>query len=465
MALKSGGDDAQAIAVDKVGNLYLSGDYWNTEMAFGSDTLHSAGLNVEPFFIAKYGYNPNTNSRPRFTGGASQSLAICENAAAVSVNSLLRVIDIDTGQSETWQVLVPPAHGMLFAAYSTTSTGDTLTPSGLTYAPASGFSGTDSFKIVVTDCGNASDTTTIHVVITPLPFIETSPYGEIVCIGSIALIPDSPSYGSWSATNGNANVGIHQVMGIATGIDTILHIITNSCGTATATTIVTVEPVPSVGPITGPNALCAGDSMVLTDTTAGGRWDGAIALAAPPGAALVRGGASGNFNVYYDISNFCGEAYATHLVSIAPLPIVMPIVRNGDQLSVSSGYHSYQWLLNGSPIPGATTGAYLVEDVGTYTVRITNSYGCSVIDSVVIISDCSPSDLQVYPNPAQYTVYIQWCKNVTAKLYCMDGKLVETINNAKGINLSYLPDANYVLVVFDAQGKRIATKQVTKLSQ
>ncbi len=83
-----------------------------------------------------------------------------------SLDSMLWITDLDLGQNETWTVVTPPAHGVLSGFPATnTSNGDNTTtkPSGLTYSASSGYSGSDLFRIRVSDDGGLSDTVTVYV--------------------------------------------------------------------------------------------------------------------------------------------------------------------------------------------------------------------------------------------------------------------------------------------------------------
>ncbi|MCW3122752.1 MAG: surface protein, partial [Flavipsychrobacter sp.] len=95
-------------------------------------------------------------------------LSVCENSAATAINMQLTVADADAGQTETWSALVSAAHGTAVVAYTTTSTGSSLVPAGLTYMPNTGYSGNDTFIVVVSD-GVDNDTTMICVTVNPLP--------------------------------------------------------------------------------------------------------------------------------------------------------------------------------------------------------------------------------------------------------------------------------------------------------
>ena len=66
MALPCGGDDAVDILTDNSGNFYIAGDYFNTSMIFGHDTLPFPASIQEALFIAKYKYD--TGCEPPRTG-------------------------------------------------------------------------------------------------------------------------------------------------------------------------------------------------------------------------------------------------------------------------------------------------------------------------------------------------------------------------------------------------------------
>jgi sugar lactone lactonase YvrE len=139
--------NAVGVAVDGQGNLYI-GDGFNNR-------------------IRKVA---NNNHGPLFNGGHAQVLTVCENSTSL-VDSLLKATDIDTGQEIKWSVISAPVHGTALAAFSSVSTGSVLFTTGLSYAPATGYVGTDSFKVRVTD-GYLSDTTTIHVTVLFCPLGE-----------------------------------------------------------------------------------------------------------------------------------------------------------------------------------------------------------------------------------------------------------------------------------------------------
>ena len=99
---------------------------------------------------------------PNFTVGNSHTLSVCGGTGAISVDSLLSVIDSDAGQTETWTAAMSPSHGTLSLSYSTVSTGSILTTSGITYTPTGGYYGPDTFRVAVSEC-IGSDTIAVYV--------------------------------------------------------------------------------------------------------------------------------------------------------------------------------------------------------------------------------------------------------------------------------------------------------------
>ncbi|MDB6095485.1 MAG: hypothetical protein JWM32_3047 [Verrucomicrobia bacterium] len=112
--------------------------------------------------------------------GATTTLATFQNATAVAVDDILHVSDPDAGQTITWSQFSAPTHGVLsFAGGSpgTTSraSGSTdVAPSApITYTPAAGFFGADSFTVQATD-GNSTTTRTITVTVAKTDAVQVA---------------------------------------------------------------------------------------------------------------------------------------------------------------------------------------------------------------------------------------------------------------------------------------------------
>jgi hypothetical protein len=135
----------------------------------------------------------NGNTVPAFTGGHTQSVAICRDST-VALNTYLSITDADLGQRVTWSIARTPLHGTLAASYTTIATGGTISPAGLLYTPTPGFTGYDTFSVRINDCNYTSDTTTIYVAVSPCPLqINAFNYA-----GNTLQVSPNPCTGSFS---------------------------------------------------------------------------------------------------------------------------------------------------------------------------------------------------------------------------------------------------------------------------
>jgi hypothetical protein len=209
------------IAIDCGNNLYLS-DYGNRR-------------------IRKI----TQDRTPVFAAGNTLSFTICRDSV-LDVSSSLTVADSDILQTEVWDTVTAPAHGTLSAHYVTSSTGGMITPSGIIYAPAPGFVGSDTFKIKVTDCGWAGDSISVYVTVSDTPVAGTISGPDTVCVGHSITLTDAASPGTWAASNTNAGITATGVVsGLFAGTDTASYTVRNVCGSATVTHIIRVVNCPN----------------------------------------------------------------------------------------------------------------------------------------------------------------------------------------------------------------------------
>lgn len=206
---------------------------------------HPCGIAVDP--AANVLFSDWNNYRVRmitysypslhFTGGHIQSLNLCvtESATPVPINSLLAAVDAVSGLTDTWSVTTSPAHGILVAAYTATSTGGIITPTGLTYTPASGYIGADMFKVGITN-GTTSDSTTINVTINPAPNPGVISGTDSICPGQSDTLYETATGGYWNTSNFTISSvsGSGVATGLVPGMDTIIYTDSNMCGTASA---------------------------------------------------------------------------------------------------------------------------------------------------------------------------------------------------------------------------------------
>lgn len=266
-----------------------------------------------------------SNATPTFSGGSPQSLTVCQNASATSINGLLTVNDADIGQTLTWTATSGPAHGTLNLAGTSATTGSNVTPSGKTYIPTTGYSGPDAFTIQVSDGSGGTATTVINVTVNPLPNPGAISGATSVCAGSTTTLTASGTGGGvWSSTNtGIATVSSSGIVnGLSAGTTTISYAVSNGCGTVAATFVITVNPLATPGTISGSNSVCVAATISLTASgSGGGAWSSTnTSSATVSGSGVVSGLSSGTSTISYSVTNSCGTVAATKVVTVNTLP-------------------------------------------------------------------------------------------------------------------------------------------------
>lgn len=215
------------------------------------------------------------NSRPWFIHGEVVSFTACGEYNPT--DTLLRVMESNASQPITWSLLSPPAHGVAVAAYSTTATGGVLTPVGTGYTPAGAYTGPDTFRVRVFD-GGAYDTIMVAVDVQAAPIAAPLTGTDTLCVGDTAPLSGATPGGVWSSSSGSATVSASgTVTGISTGTAVITYVVTNTCGTATATHTVTVLPAGECA--TGLSAMSLADAFGIYPNPNGGSFT----VRLPPG--------------------------------------------------------------------------------------------------------------------------------------------------------------------------------------
>ncbi len=164
-------------------------------------------------------------------------------------------------------------------------------------------------------CGTA--TTSNVITINPLPDAGTITAPTSVCMGSTITANDAVAGGCWSTSNSHASASASGVItGVTAGTDSILYFVTNSCGTAEAVHVITINPSPDAGTITGPDNVCIGSSILLENSSIGGIWSVSNPKATISGTGLVTGSLSGLDTIKYTVTNLCGTAVTEQTIYI-----------------------------------------------------------------------------------------------------------------------------------------------------
>jgi len=272
--------------------------------------------------------------------------------------------------------------------WSSNNTGiATVNTTGVVTGVAAG-SATISYT-VTNPCGTA--TATFAVSVNPLPSVAAITGTTEFCHGTTSPLTDVTAGGVWTSSNtGIATVNTSgTVTGVAGGTAVISYTATNSCGSASATTVVTIDAL-SAGTIGGASGVCLSTSTTLTDATSGGTWSSSNTLVATVGSSTgtVTGVALGTSNITYSVTNSCGTSTTSFLVTVISTPSVASVTGTnsfcqGTSTTLSDATTDGSWSSSNTAIAtvGSSTGTVTGISGGTVMVTYSVSYSCGTVDA------------------------------------------------------------------------------------
>jgi uncharacterized lipoprotein NlpE involved in copper resistance len=252
-----------------------------------------------------------------------------------------------------------------------------------------------SVDVVLNGCLGTSNELTVSTIPNPTPVISTTDNlafceGEDISVGFTVDITDATSY-QWML-DGAPISGATETTYTATeaGVYSV-EVIVNSCSGVSNEQTVVVNPLPTV---TAPDdfAVCAGESVTLNVAGADSyTWDSGVV----DGESFTPSStATYTVTGTNDITGCSATDEVTVTVKDLPTPVIATTdnleICSGDEVSVNftvdiTNAQAYQWLLNGSPIDGATSSEYTAVDKGTYSVEVTVD-GCTGSSNELIVS-------------------------------------------------------------------------------
>lgn len=342
-----------------------------------------------------------------------------------------------------------------------------------------GEAGTYSLTVTntVTGCGYTADPVTVSINQVATPAVSADGPLSFCSGGAVTLsVGEFPGVSYQWSLNGTDIDG-------ATGLELVVEeagsysVVAASAGCSSAASdavVVTVDTLPNAPVISGAAAFCAGDSTLLTvDGTPGLSYQWSLNGEAIDGAtgAELNAPVAGEYAVTAITTTGCSATSAATTVTENPLPAQPVIMQMGDEL-MTSGDGTFQWLLGGEPIVGATGDTYLPTENGNYNVAITDANGCSSISDAfayinTAVMAAGGSDLLLYPNPTSGQVFVALPDGLVrgANISVMDaaGRMMmvrAAIGRSMNIDLGGF-DAGIYLVRFSNNGS-VSTYRIMK---
>jgi hypothetical protein len=338
-----------------------------------------------------------------------------------------------------------------------------------------------TYSVTVTSlngCGSASAYVIVQVTGSlPAPVITYNGSTTFCPGSSLTLYAPSGYTYLWSNQATTQSITVS-----ASGSYTVTVKNSAGCKGTSAAVTVNVQPLTITLNPSGQVAFCASGRLYATSVTppsSGMTYQWTLNGSPISGATASNHLAtvSGVYNVIVKSGN-CQTTSSSIYVTINPNPVPV-ITASGSTNICQTGYvvltgsggtgtFTYQWKLNGVDITGATSQKYTANAKGSYSVTITNSYGCKETSQAIGITSCriakpeaEPFNVSISPNPSSSEFNVAIGGNevtVNINIYDLTGRLLQSsIHQASsGITIgSALRQGIYLVEIISANDKKL----------
>ncbi|GAA3949818.1 ESPR-type extended signal peptide-containing protein [Hymenobacter algoricola] len=350
---------------------------------------------------------------------------------------------------------VPPTLGSGAAAGTFSSTaGLSLDPATGVINVAASTAGTYTVTNTIAASGScAGVTATASVTITPATSAAFAYAGSTFCLSGTNPTPTitGTAGGTFSSTTGlslNAGTGVITLATSTPGMYTVTYSVSGPCASST-TTQVTITTAPSASFSYAQPGYCAGGTATVTPTfganSSGGVFSVSpatgLTIAPNTGVVTLASSAAGTYTVTNTIaaSGGCAAATASTTIILNAAPAAT-LTAGGPTTFCQGGSvtftapagtgNSYQFLLNGTAINGATSATYTASAAGSYSVTVTNASACSATSAATaVVVNPTTTATFTYASPA-------FCLSGTNPAPTITGTAGGTFSAAAGLSLN-----------------------------
>jgi hypothetical protein len=300
--------------------------------------------------------------------------------------------------------------------------------------------------VIVSDLFGCSGTDDEVITTLQLPNAVVTPSGDVeICIDDTVTLSASSTFSDYTWNpNGEATPSI-DVWTAGNYTVTVTDPI-NGCQATSDTVFVTVNvTVQPTIVASGPTEFCQGASVSLSVVP--GPYNSYLwsSGSTTPSISVIE---TGDYGVTVLDANNCidstllGDLF--HVEVWDPQPLAS---QQGDSVIVTNGpFDTYQWFLNGAPIPGANDYFHLPAESGNYLCEVTDENGCVGTSFNVeftftgIFNPEYSYDVDLYPNPTagRFTLEAELGKQLDVTLTLRDIAGREIMAPEQIINVSSL---------------------------
>ena len=224
-------------------------------------------------------------------------------------------------------------------------------------------------------CG-APVISSINVISAP-PTITGSP---TVCIGGQDTLTDAVGAGIW--TSGNTVIAtVGSLNGVVTGISSGTVVISYTIACGTATKVVTI--ITGIPPISGPNSVCMGSAISLSNAIMGGTWSVSTTNLIIGSAGLATGISAGTSTVTYSVGGSC---LSTTNITVNPVSSITgpTTVCVGSRSTLFDSVSGGLWTSSNTAVATINCNQGIVNGVNAGTSIISYSLATGCTKSFVI---------------------------------------------------------------------------------
>ena len=153
-----------------------------------------------------------------------------------------------------------------------------------------------------------------------------------------------------------------------------------------------------------------------------------------------------------------------------PMPIItLDTIPN---LLFTGTFATYQWFLNDTAIPGATSN-HITQSApigSVYKVVVSDANGCFDTSAAFVVGGAltvktpvNSDEIRIYPNPVASMLHIDAPEKVLVSIMSPDGRILINRKEAITVNVSQLADGMYMIMVYDENNVLLKTAKFIKV--
>lgn len=319
------------------------------------------------------------------------------------------------------------------------------------------------------------------IIVNPASSINITPTAYLCSVTDSVLLVNTYSGTNQWYYNGSMIAGAtnDSIWADTVGLYNVTATLVGAClDTAATPTQVLLAPNAT---LSGATNGCFGDNILLTSNAGASNYDWLLngTLSTTTSTETLTVSVDGNYSVVNTFGS-CLDTSNVIALDLAPQYDVTPngsgsiCIGNNQTLTATAGGSSYQWIMNGSTIGGATSSTFNATATGVYQCIITfpgctdttvTQYSLTAVDCSGIEENASVN-INIYPNPVHEKLNITISNNSTIQqidIIDLSGrKVISSKPNSANtsVNVEGLRSGTYLITISTENG--VKTKRFVK---